>query len=332
MSPQTRSTSEPRRFLPAVSAKKYGSPKVAATNSASQNKIETAIGRKRGEIGEALRLYFGKEQVRVELEIEQRRYGNFYWQTELGEKDLIELDHIRAARLRELTLEMNAMLDDLEAGDPGTRMTLTPIFDAGHAGPNVGFLSPDSLARMEELIADLAQHGPVDASRLLAGAQQILTPDEMALYRLWNAPENGLLRNQLVGFNATEDEFNAISRWPGFVNQGNSETGGEEQAELTLATQIGVQRLADLIRLRDPEVQTAVQDLHRLGLPLEQAEPLAVFRSQGVGAIQQVWSDPALPSPAKEERVLQIQQSYRAGIAALFRLSSMSPDETILMP
>jgi len=266
----------------------------------------------------------------MELEIEQLRYGEQYWQDELGEKQLLELDRIRTSRLAKLTTELNAMLGEL--GEPGEAMALTPIFAAERAGPNLAFLSPSSRAGMEELIADQAQHGTVDATRLLADAAQILTASELIQYRQWNAPEQALRRNQLVGFGATEEEFKAIGQWPNFVNQGNAETGDDEQAELKLAAEIGVQRLAELIRLRDPEMQTAAHDLHRLGLPPAQAEWLAGVRSQGLGEIQQVWSDPVLPAATKEEQVRQLQQAYRTRIAATFALSATSRDETDLMP
>jgi hypothetical protein len=306
--------------------------KTAVAISARPEDRRLGAGQNRKEIVEGLQHCFRKEQVKIELGFEQLRYGEKYWQTELGEKQLLELDRVRVAQLTRLTGEMNAMLDELSEGELGETMTLAPIFDAGHAGPNVTFLSPESRASVEQLIAKHAQQGMVDAARLLAEVEPLLTADEMAQYRQWNAPERVLLRSQLVGFDATENEFEAVAQWPGFVNQGNSEAGDGEQAELKLASRIGIQRLADLIRLRDPEVQTAVHDLHRLGLPLDQAESLAAFRSQGIGEIQQVWSDPVLPSPEKEERVRQLQQAYRARIAATFELSATSPDETDLMP
>jgi len=58
------------------------------------------------------------------------------------------------------------------------------------------------------------QAGAVEAAALLESVGPILTADEMTQYRQWNMPAMALLRNQLVGFNASEDEFNAIPIGP----------------------------------------------------------------------------------------------------------------------
>jgi hypothetical protein len=101
---------------------------------------------------------------------------------------------------------------------------------------------------------------------------------------------------------------------------------------IRLAAQIGVQRVADLIRLCDPEIQTAVHDLHRLGLPVDQAESLAALRSQGIGEIEQTWMDPTVSPAMKELRVRQLLGDYRTRIAATFQIAANSPEQTDLLP
>ena len=294
-------------------------------------KYRALIGIERGKIAQELRASFRRDQVRMELVIQQRRYGRDYWQTEASEKQLRELDRIQSMQLRGLAREMNELLDGLCGDKSDEIITLAPIFDASHPGPNIGFLSPESRAKVEELIAEQSLHGLPDAAELLTKMETVLSGKELVQYRQWNSPDHGLLRNQLVGFNATEGEFNAIAQWPGFVNQGNSSTD-DDQVMLELADRIGVQRLADLIRLRDPEIQTAVHDLHRLGLPLDQAEALAALRGQGVSEIEQTWTDPTVPSAMKELRVRQLLGDYRARIAATFQIAANSTDQNELLP
>ena len=202
----------------------------------------------RRQMAEALKARFLREQVRAELDLQQRRYGEGYWQSELGNRQLLELDEIRAAMLKRLNAEANAALDAQCPGEAGDPIVLPPLFGADRPGPNVTFLSPPSREKLERLIADQSASGPVDAARLLDAARQVLPPDEMAAYQQWNAPEAALRRGQLVGFNATEDEFNAIAQWPNFVNAGAPDGGEDAGAELALADRIGVERTAELIQ------------------------------------------------------------------------------------
>jgi len=295
-------------------------------------KIPALIGMDRAEIVRALRSSFRRDQIGVELAIEQRRYGRDYWQTEKDGRQLRELDRVRSVQLDRLAREMNALLGQLCGDAAGESMTLAPIFDSAHPGPNLSFLSAESRAKVEELIAEQWMEDISDSAGLLSKIETVLTGTEMAHYREWNSPEHARLRNQLVGFNATKNEFNAIAQWPGFVNQGNSPSGDDEPAMIRLAAEIGVQRVADLIRLRDPEIQTAVHDLHRLGLPVDQAESLAALRSQGIGEIEQTWMDPAVSPAMKELRVRQLLDDYRTRIAATFQIAANSPEQTDLLP
>lgn len=292
---------------------------------------EVCRGQSRAEIARLLTTYFRREQVEAELALEQTRYGRGHWQTELGGKHLLALEQTRVALVTRLQAEANELLDEMSGGDTGPALALTPLFGPERAGPNVAFLSAASRARLADLIAERAAGGGVDAAGLLTDARSFLPPDELAQYARWNAPEAALLRKQLVGFDAREEEFAAIARWSNFVNQGNSATADDRRAELALADQIGVARLAELFHLRDPEMQTAVHDLHRLGLPLDRAEWLAACRAQGARELSALWSDPILPSAAKEEQVRELQQAYRARIAATLALSS-TIDPADLMP
>jgi hypothetical protein len=285
-------------------------------------------------MAELLKASFRRELLKAELDLGQRRYGAHYWDPEMGAVGLAELERARVALLNRLNVEMNDLLNQMCPGETGEPIHLSPIFSEEFPAPNLEKLTSVSRQKFETwLWAGLTSGATaIDADMMQASARDALSADEFAGYLRWNSPEVATLRNELVGFHATESEFAEILRWRQLVDSGGPETADTLQAEITLEDRIGSARLTALIQQRNPELQTASQDLRRLGLPVERAAWLANFRRQGILEIQKLWSDPALPSDAKAARVAQLQRSYRTLIAATLALPENRVAGIDLMP
>jgi len=116
----------------------------------------------------------------------------------------------------------------------------------------------------------------------------------------------------------------AILQW-----QGAAGSEREMQARDELAKSIGPGRLAQLDRLTDPAIHTAVQDLHRLGLPLEAAGWLADFRLEAAAQLQQSWRNPRMTAAQKQEEVGMMRNAFRTELAAQMKLP---PETADLLP
>lgn len=282
----------------------------------------------RAEAAKYLTAYFTREQLTRELALEQSRYGPQYWDSEMGVAALRELQARREETTKRLSTEMNDILTAMCPGEAGERLTLKPFFSLDQAGPNLGFLSPASREALTEAILSFAQDEPIDAGKLQEAASKVLAGDELEQYNQWNAPAAAALRNRLVGFEADETEFKAIQHW-------QRELGLERDPAITrteLARQIGVDRLAQFERLEEPVMRTAVQDLHRLGLPLDQAAWLSDFRTRAVAHIQKLWGDAALTDTQREALVKQVQSAYRVELTAQLGMSDSALNEADLLP
>ena len=256
--------------------------------------------------------YYRHEQLAQELELEQTRYGARYWEPELGIAALQDLQLRREDLLKRLGAEMNALLVEMAPGETGEALGLEPFFTIDRAGPNLGFLPAESRAKMIEALAV----GPLEPEKLPDIARQVLSADEFQQYTRWNAPTAAALRNRLVGFDADENEFNAVLRW----TQATDAVIGATPARADLEQSLGSARLAEFEHLQEPVMKTAVQDLQRLGLPLDQAAMLAGIRRQAVEHLQDVWGDPRVPDAQKSSRVSQVEAAYRLAIAAQLQL------------
>ena len=278
----------------------------------------------RAEAAKLLLGYYRREQLAQELELEQTRYGSHYWEPEPGVATLQDLQLRREDLLKRLGTEMNALLAEMAPGETGEALRLEPFFTIDRAAPNLGFLSAESRAKMAGAIAA----GQVEPEKLLETAREILSENELQQYLSWNAPASSALRNRLVGFEAHENEFNAVLRWTQATDAGI----GAAQARAELEQGLGAVRLAEFERLQEPVMKTAVLDLQRLGLPLDQAAMLASIRRQAVEHLQDVWSDPRVPDAQKGNRVSQVQAAYRLAIAAQLQLSTDDGAAAELLP
>lgn len=275
---------------------------------------------------ERIRAYFRREAARAELALEPRRYGAHYWDTEASGPEVHALELERVLILQQLNAELAERLPP--GSGPGE--ALAPLFGEGRPGPRVDFLAPAAQTRIAELLAGSPELA-ADRAALLERVRPLLTEEDFVRFQDWNSPTSERLRRQLVGFQTSEAEFTALAAWPGFVNQGNGGFAEDAHAEAALADRIGVERTAELFRLRDPDVQTAVQDLHRLGLPVERAEWLAAQRGDAISRMQQVWADGGLAAEAKATRVEALRQAYAAQLAAALA-PGVAMDAEALLP
>jgi hypothetical protein len=275
----------------------------------------------RAEAAQYLAKYFAREQLGLELELEQARYHGQYWQAEPGLAELQQIETRRSEAIRRLTSEMNGLLAEMSPDESGAPLALLPFFSLDHPAPNLGFLSEASREKMEGLL--LARDEAADTDPMAAAAK-ILSGQELADYLRWNAPTSAALRNHLAGFNTSESEFAAILQW-----QEATGSDRETTARANLARQIGPDRIAQLERLTDPAMHTAVQDLHRLGLPLDQAGWLADFRRAASAQLQQSWRDPRLTAAQSSAEVGVMRDAFRAELATQMKLL---PDAADLLP
>jgi hypothetical protein len=200
---------------------------------------------------------------------------------------------------------------------------LTAIFSAEHAGPNLAFLSPAQRERFEaEILADDGGHGADDPGRLGAIAARVLPPDKVDLFHRWNDPAAAALRAQLVGFNPSEDEFIAIrGEMQSLAAEGETT---EPAGHLEIA--LGSARFAELQKLLEPALHTAINDLQRLGLPLAEAPWLAETRARATADLGEIWRSTTLTDAMKRDRVTQTERFYGQAIAAKLGLPAAALD------
>ena len=277
----------------------------------------------RSEAAAWLKTIYRKEQLTRELEFEQLRYGRAYWEPEANGAALATINEARAAMISQLSEEANDVLKTLFPDEAGEAIVLAEIFDADRPGPNLTFLSPESRAQFETLAAAALETAPLTPDRLLELARQILPSPQLERYLAWNAPSSAALRQQLAGFSPTEQDFTAILR--------ASRSDGEPEQD-SIERELGAARHADFKRATDPAMQTAVNDLHRLGLPIEHAGWLAELRTQAGKAIQRVWSNEALADFAKSSEAARVQQNFRREIVVHFAAHGRTIDPEFLLP
>jgi hypothetical protein len=277
------------------------------------------VGWSRAEAETYLTGYFAREQLGFELELERERYRGNYWEPEPGLAELQQIETRRTAGIRRLAAEMNAMVADMSPAATGEPLVLEPFFSLDHPAPNLAFLSEASRAKMEEVL--LSRDGSDDPLRPAAA---ILSGQELADYTRWNAPGAAALRNRLAGFGTSETEFAEILKWQGSVGSDR-----EAEARAELAAHLGRERLAQLDQLTDPAMHTALQDLHRFGLPLDQAGWLADFRREAARQFQSSWTNPRLTAEQKNAEVGALRDAFRAELAGQM---NVPPDTADLLP
>lgn len=319
--PRSSAGASARASAPAARA--ISSPAVPEGDTATSAPTATPKSAStRREAAALVRALYRKEQLTRELDLEQRRYGRAYWQPEANGRELAQLQRERETMLAQLNAEANQVLQDLFPGETGEPIALPALFGDGRAGPALGFLPAADRARFEAEILASDDDRDGDAGHLLEIAQRLLPADEFAAYRQWNEPDTAALRAQLLGFDQTGDEFDAIL-------QESRRTDAERATRAPgtgLEATLGTARFAAWRQLQDPAVHTALGDLNRLGLPLDSAAWLAAARAQAIAQISEVRQSLVLSDVAKQERVTRIERACSQAIAEKFALPAGSLD------
>jgi hypothetical protein len=255
------------------------------------------------------------ELLKRELDLEQQRYPEYYWQAERSGRELTKLQQAKADLVASLNAEANEVLRDLypDAGDEPVE--LTAFFDADHAAPNLKFLSAENRALFEKTVLASGQSkNPVVTMGCLFGGD--------LAYLKWNMPQSVALRERLAAINPTQAEFDALLL-----------LGSTPVSEAPwLIYDFGLARYLELRKWSEPGMDTAVRDLRRLSLPLEHAEWLAATRARAAGSIQEIWRSAAISDAEKRARVAQLERTFGLEIATRLALLGASLDEVGAIP
>jgi len=273
-----------------------------------------ARGLSRREVVDFVRAQYRQEQLSRELDLEQQRYAGNYWEAGLDGRELAVLQRARETMIKELADEANQVLRDLLSGEGSEVLSFSAFFAADRPGPNLSFLSAASRMQLEREILGRAGGTSDEADWLERAAERVLSPAELTDYRRWNDSAAAALRERLAGFDPTEAEFLAIQR----------SAAGTDDTDL--AAQLGTARFAEFSAIQAPAAQTALHDLRRLGLPLENVGWLALTRAQAVESIQAVWQNAAVSDREKRAQVERLERAYGAMIAAQLSLPAAALD------
>jgi hypothetical protein len=267
-------------------------------------------------ITDELRGGYRREQYRIELLIEQARYPQHYWESPPSIESIGQLEQLRQNELAQLGREFDDDLKDLFGADAAAASTADPLFGPDNPGPKTDFLSAASQQRLEEAFLAQDPDGKLSSVDRLNLAGQLLTPDEFGLYAKWNSPYAVALGSQLVGFQPTQAEYDAIYRWQSIAGseQGFPSAEARTEADNQLETALGAGRYAAFEHLQDPGYQTVVQMLNRWSLPLTQADTVLSLRQTAVSAMDAIWQDSKIQNDEKAALVEKTKQQFRQQI------------------
>jgi hypothetical protein len=274
----------------------------------------------RQDIIDGVRAVYRKVQLTRELDLEQQRYATDYWKPDHNGADLAALRSQRATLLRELSEEATRVIAAYFPNEAVEPLTLKPLFSDDSPAPNLSFLSADSRRHLE---SELLQNSELDRARFDDVAARVLSGPELEWYRRWNDPMAAALRQQLVGFEASEREFNVLLQH----NRVLAEAGEAYGSSFALEGQLGRERYTQLEAFKSPAFQSAVQDLNRAGIALVNADWLASTRQRAAEEIQQVWQSPSLSDAAKAQQVSTLQRQYGVMIDTRLGRHGSSVDE-----
>jgi hypothetical protein len=276
----------------------------------------------RAEVIGIVRTFYRQELLKRELDLEQQRYGEAYWEADQDGRVLAGIRDARAQLASDLSAEANDVLAALLPGDvDDDRVRLTSFFDDDHPGPNLRFLSESS---RRQFVSEVLAQNWVDQSQLAAAADRTLSRAERELYHVWNDTAPAALREQLVAFHPGEREFLIV-----LAASGHAE---ESDTRALLEAQLGSDRYRELREVTAPSTATAVHDLRRAGLPVTSASWLASVRQAASDAVRQVWQDGSIPERSKPSRAAQVEAAYTRMIATTLSVPVRSLDELPLPP
>ncbi|HZP61297.1 MAG TPA: hypothetical protein VFB27_13330 [Opitutaceae bacterium] len=274
-----------------------------------------------------------REQYRTELLIEQGRYAPHYWESPPSIETAADLERLRQSALAQLDQDTAGQLKDLFGTDAAPPPADAPLFGLDHPGPKIDFLPSASRQRLEETFFSRDPDGRMSSVDRLDLARQVLTPDEFELYAKWNSPAAASLGTELVGFGASQAEYDAIYRWQTVADseEGFGSAQARTEADNQLQVALGSDRYAAFQHLQEPAYQTVVQMLNRWGLPASSADAVFSLRQSAVSAMAAIWEDPNVPDEQKAALVEKTRQQYRQQITTQLGLPpGLVPDDDLL--
>lgn len=255
-----------------------------------------------------------------------------YWQTgeawSLGVDSNPELQ----AKLRELQNEQRALVKELLGVD--FRAEWSKFFDDDdNAVRAYGFLPESKRGPLQEILSkyeeleeqiydrarglmldeDQAQLNDLERMRD-AEIAQLLTPEEYKEYELRNSPVAEALREQLSGFEPTEEEFRKVFDLQKTFETQLASTGNlpddEVRAEATeqmrealegeIKKVLGEQRFAEYQRAQDADYKTMVQFSERLQIPRESADRVYDIKTQAELQKERIEADPNMSDEQRQ--------------------------------
>ena len=163
---------------------------------------------------------------------------------------------------------------------------------------------------------------------------KILTPQELEEYQLRNSNTAGNLRNQLAGFQPSEEEFRKIFRlqktFDDQFNKGFDYTDDAQMAVQAKAQQdaqkalqdemkktLGDQRYAEYARAQDPDYRSLENLTGRYELPKEAALNVYNMKQQAEQAKQQLEANPNLTSEQRQNALAAIARETQTRVQQL---------------
>jgi hypothetical protein len=254
-------------------------------------------------------------------------------------------------QLAELDKEENQLLQELLGVDRDTELAryLGPAEDAG---PIVSFLPEakrggvldlqSKYAALEETVYERANGLLLDSDREAlrqlkkqreAELAQLLTPEELLAYQLYNSDTANSLRNQLSGFSATQEEFVRIFQLQkGFDDQfgqafdltdptamtlrARAEQDAARALEEELKRTLGPQRYAEYQRAQDGDYRALLQITERYQLAPEVANNVYAMKAAAERQKLQVESSPNLTDVQRAQALAKLAQETERGVAS----------------
>ena len=154
----------------------------------------------------------------------------------------------------------------------------------------------------------------------------LLSPQELEDYQLRHSHIAENLRNQLSGFEPTEDEFKRLFRlqknFEDQINRKLPQASDEVQAEIRARAQeegqralqdemknaLGPDRYAALQRAQDPDYRTLVQISDRYNLPADTSEKIYGYKLQAEQQKAQIEANPNLTEDQRQAALAAISQ------------------------
>ena len=258
-----------------------------------------------------------------------------YWETD--EKRKLKQGQLeeREKQLAAIDKELPAVLREL-LGVNYEREVNKYFVDSDEDNRRLAFLPEDKRAQLlalrdqfegarEKITYDLTDGklSPADLEKLRqidqdqdAALSNVLTPDEKSEYQLTTSPTADRLRQQLIGFNPTEDEFRAMFQKQQAIDTAyayedmsdptvRAAKAAEEQTMLTdFKTQLTPERAAALDRVQDPDYQNLTVLSERYDLPAETSKTMLDMKQTAEDEKRQLLANKDIP-PEKLDEALK---------------------------